>query len=261
MCFSCSELGDIFDLVGYIEGLEDDFIKRYNRTYKIMKPYLGKSEMKHSSSGVSDNIPVVIQPEMDYAPYLEECHANVHKTLYFKKRGLSKETIDRFKLGYDEKKKIITIPYNPDCKGYVHRITWKSDNKYCKFGNEIFNLDALYNDESGYVLVTEGQIDAMSFIEIGRPAIGLGGVNEITRLVKQLKDHPSKKTLILALDNDKAGRRATGKLIEELTEAEINQNVIVNFTMYGEYKDANDFLVADRSEFIHRIKYSVPSII
>ena len=39
-CFSCTKKGDIFDLVGHMEGLENNFAKHYNRTLKIMRPYL-----------------------------------------------------------------------------------------------------------------------------------------------------------------------------------------------------------------------------
>ena len=111
------------------------------------------------------------------------------------------------------------------------------------------------NDE--YVFITEGQIDAMSFMEIGLDAIGLGGVNEVSKLINQLKGHTSAKILILALDNDKAGRRATGKFIEELAENELNQKYVVVSGLYGEYKDANEFLVADREKFIEKMKRAV----
>ena len=94
----------------------------------------------------------------------------------------------------------------------------------------------------------------MSFMEIGLDAVGLGGVNEISKLVEQLKNNPCDKILVLALDNDKAGRRATGKFIEELAEAELDQNYIVRSDLYGKYKDANEFLVADRDGFIKRMK-------
>ena len=109
-------------------------------------------------------------------------------------------------------------------------------------------------ENGGYVFVTEGQIDAMSFAEVGLDAVGLGGTNEITRLKNQLNKHLSNKTLILALDNDKAGRRATGKFIEELAEAELDQKYIVISDLYGKYKDANEFLTADREGFIERMK-------
>lgn len=94
----------------------------------------------------------------------------------------------------------------------------------------------------------------MSFIEIGIDAIGLGGVNEVSKLVNQLKDRPCNKILVLALDNDKAGRRATGKFIEELAEAELYQEYIVNSDVYGKYKDANEFLIADRKGFTERMR-------
>lgn len=257
-CFACAEHGDIFDLVAHMENLPSDWKKHYNRTLKIMRPYLdgNKPEKNREKNAPKFSVPV------DYTEYIHKCHDNVVQTDYFSNRGLSREVINRFNLGYDAEKNLVTIPYNPDCKGYVHRILWNSDNKYCKFGNEIFNMDALYNssidallfNSRDYVFVTEGQIDSLSFAEIGLDAIGLGGVNEISKLVQKLKEKTSDKILVLALDNDKAGRRAIGKFIEELAEAELDQKYIVISDLYGKYKDANEFLTADREGFIERMK-------
>lgn len=261
-CFSCDKCGDIFDLVGYMEGLpKGDFIKHYNRTLKIVRPYLDGGKPKKSREEYIPKFSIPTVP-VDYSEYLHKCHANVTQTDYFGNRGLSREIIDRFNLGYDLEKNLVTIPYNPDCKGYVHRILWNSDNKYCKFGNEIFNIDALYEssidallfDSKDYVFICEGQIDALSFEEIGLRAIGLGGVNEVSKLVKQLKEKPCNKILVLALDNDKAGKRAMGRFIEELAETELDQKYIVIGDLYGKYKDANEFLIADRDGFIERMK-------
>lgn len=258
-CFSCNEGGDIFDLVGYMENLsQGNFIKNYNRTLKIMRPYLeGNKPVKNQSV----KIPEVPKME-DYTEYLHKCHDNVTQTDYFSNRGLSKKIIDRFSLGYDFERNLVTIPYDSDCKGYVDRVLWDGNSKYYKHENEIFNIDALYsegidkllfgNDE--YVFITEGQIDAMSFEEIGLSAIGLGGVNEVSKLVEQLKKKSCNKILVLALDNDKAGRRATGKFIEELAETEMNQKYIMISDLYGKHKDANEFLVTDREGFIEKMK-------
>lgn len=258
-CFSCNEGGDIFDLVGHMEGLpKRDFIKSYNRTLKIMRPYLDGNKPKKSREEYIPGFSVSV----DYTEYLHKCHENVIHTDYFIKRGLGKKTVDIFNLGYDVEKNLVTIPYNPDCKGYVHRILWDSDRKYGKFGNEIFNRDVLYEPSIGafpfgsidYVFVTEGQIDAMSFEEIGLNAVGLGGVNEVSKLVNQLKERSCDKTLVLALDNDKAGRHATGKFIEEIAEAGLDQQYIVISDLYGVYKDANEYLVADKGGFIEKMK-------
>ena len=258
-CFACSEHGDIFDLVAHIENLPSDWKKHYNRTLKIMRPYLeGNKPVKNQSIRIPE-MPKIV----DYTEYLHKCHENVYQTDYFCNRGLSEETVDRFNLGYDPEKHLVTIPYNSDYKGYVDRVLWDGSSKYYKHGNEIFNMNALYEvginvwlfGNSDYVYITEGQIDAMSFMEIGLDAIGLGGVNEVSKLVEQLKNRPSNKILVLALDNDKAGKRATGKFIEELADAELNQRYIVNSDMYGKYKDANEFLVADREGFIEKMKW------
>lgn len=257
-CFACSEHGDIFDLVAHMEDLPSDWKKHYNRTLKIMRPYLeGNKPVKNQSIKIPE-VPKIV----DYTEYLHRCHANVDQTDYFRSRGISKRIIERFNLGYDPEKNLVTIPYNPDCKGYVHRILWNSDNKYCKFGNEIFNINALYEPSidalicgsRDYVFVCEGQIDAMSFEEIGLSAIGLGGVNEVSKLVEQLKEKPCNKVLILALDNDKAGKRATGKFIEEIAEAELNQKYIVISALFGDFKDSNEFLATDREEFAMKMK-------
>lgn len=258
-CFSCDAGGDIFDLVGHMEGLlKGDFVKHYNRTLKIMRSYLDGYKPKKSRE---EYIPEFTIP-VDYTDYLHNCHENVVQTDYFINRGLSQKTIDKFKLGYDPEKNLVTIPYNTDCKGYIHRILWDSDNKYCKFGNEIFNINALYEPSidalicgsRDYVFLCEGQIDSLSFEEIGLGAIGLGGTNEISRLVKQLKEKPCNKILVMALDKDKAGKRATGKFIEELAEAELDQKYVVISDLYDKYKDANEYLIADREGFIKQMK-------
>jgi DNA primase len=258
-CFSCDAHGDIFDLVGYIEKLpKGDFVKHYNRTLKIMRSYLDGNKPKKSREVY---IPEFTVP-VDYTDYLHKCHENVAQTDYFNKRGLSKEIVDRFNLGYDVEKNLITIPYNSDCKGYVHRVLWDSGYKYCKHGNGLFNVDALYESSINallfgsrdYVFICEGQIDAMSFGEIGISAIGLGGMNEVSKLVNQLKEKPCNKILVMALDNDRAGKYATGKFIEELAEAELDQDYIVDSNLYGKYKDANEYLVSERKGFMEKMK-------
>lgn len=250
-CFSCDSRGDIFDLVAYIDGLEgQNWITHYNRTLRIMRPYL---DLEKDVNMDTKNIAVEYEEEKDYKPYLQMCHKNISKTSYFINRGLSKEIIDKFMLGYDPKNQVVTIPVTSECKSYVQRSVC-GDKKYYKHGNGIFNIDALYSEGKKYIFVAEGQIDAMSFEEVGHDAIGLGGVNGISKLVDRLKEHPCKKTLILVLDNDKAGHRATGKLLEELAEAELNCRYMTDSRFYSKYKDANEFLVSDREEFEKRCK-------
>ena len=256
-CFSCNEQGDIFDLVAYMEGLSDKWPQHYRRTLQIMEPYLDE---KPKTDGRKSRDKPDVSDKIDYSTYLEQCHKDVYKTSYFNDRGLSDRIIDKFHLGFDGKKNVITIPFNKDYTGYVHRILFKGDNIYIKFGNGLFNVAALYtygtdaytrNDQ--YVFITEGQIDAMSFEEIGYNAVGLGGTNNIEKLIEQLKLRQTEKTLVLAMDNDIPGKKATGRIIVALAESGLNTDYIVVSNLYGRYKDANEFLVANRVGFCERV--------
>lgn len=144
---------------------------------------------------------------------------------------------------------------NPQISIYIEKC--ESDPKH---GNDLFNIDAIRNNESDCVFITEGQIDAMSFEEIGYPALGLSGVNEVERLVDLLVSSGTHKYLILALDNDISGRRATGKIIELLAETKLPFHIMAMSWMYGEYKDPNEFLAKDRDRFKKQIEKIVSVI-
>ena len=79
-------------------------------------------------------------------------------------------------------------------------------------------------------------------------------MNEVSKLVNQLKEKPCNKILVMALDNDRAGKYATCKFIEELAEAELDQDYIVDSNLYGKYKDANEYLVSERKGFMEKMK-------
>ena len=260
-CFSCNESGDIFDLVKHMEHMtEANYPRVYAKAEKIMKPYWGK-QLHYGDEMEAQDKSMIHKPQ-DFSQYLEECHTQVGQTDYFHNRGLSDSIIDKFQLGFDPKQNIVTIPYNAghEGTGYIHRTLWQCDHKYIKHGNELFNTNAILNKDSESVFITEGQIDAMSFEEIGYSALGLSGVNELEKLVELLISSGTQKYLLLALDNDTAGRRATGKIIESLAGTKLPFHFMAVSWMYGEHKDANEFLVHDRNGFRKQIEKMVSVI-
>lgn len=246
-CFSCGAKGDVFDLVEQMEDMRNpNFPRIYHKVLKMMEPYMEQEEdifIYHEEKQE-------VKTEEDYTEYLKECHEDVIFTEYFHERGLSDDVINRFNLGFDMKKNVVTIPYHPGGSNYIHRALWNCDNKYCKHGAELFNVDTLYEENNKpYVFVTEGQMDALSLEEIDYPAVGISGVNDIDKLIGALHDRNTDKILIIAMDNDKAGRRAAGRLICELAEKEIECDFVLSTLLNGKYKDMNEFLVADRGGF------------
>src|SRR5699024_6997100 len=106
-------------------------------------------------------------------------------------------------------------------------------------------LEALkQNDRPIYIV--EGEIDALSVLEVGGIAIGLGGDNNQARLVEAIKKLGNQAPLIVAFDNDKSGQEQGQNLLNKLKEIGAPAYML---NPYGNYNDPNDYLIADRQAF------------
>lgn len=76
--------------------------------------------------------------------------------------------------------------------------------------------------------------------ECGFSCIGLGSTSNIRKIF----DYDTSKTvLIIALDNDKDGRRASVALANECDERSVPY-IIAESDIWGDYKDANELLIS-----------------
>ena len=104
------------------------------------------------------------------------------------------------------------------------------------------------------IFIVEGEIDALSIIEVGGEAIGLGSTANIDLFINNyVKKHKPTQPLVIALDNDEKGQQATEKLEKALEE--------LGLTTYrhnpaGEHKDANEALLADREAFTQAVAHA-----
>ena len=104
----------------------------------------------------------------------------------------------------------------------------------------LFNSVAL---TSTYCFVVESEIDCMSIDECGFASVGLG----LTSNIRKIFDHDTSKTvLILALDNDQRGNKATVDLMKLCDEHKVPYIVAQN-DIWSDCKDANELLVKDRA--------------
>lgn len=258
-CFSCGVDYDIFDIVAIDTGLSGKEL--FNHVYSLYNISVDYENSKSQTS--SKSIP---QPESKtkidinkksqnenrekLTEFFEKCHAAVEKTDYWKKRGLSKATVDAYNLGYWEEKHRFVIPTGDF--SYNARATWEADKKerYLKPKGqfELFNLKAIPFAEQP-VFVVEGEFDALSIIEAGGIAVALGSSSNL-RFIEFLKSNRPKYPLILALDNDDAGRAGEAKLSEELTKIQVE---FVDADINLGFKDANEALVEDRETFVQSV--------
>lgn len=197
--------------------------------------------------------------EPDFLDYYRSCRERLSDTDYLSSRGISSETASKMWLGYEPKAEIYE-----DVDGAKRRASWKaliiptskssyiirntdpkatSKNRYRKEGSvNLFNKKAL-KEASSPIVITEGELDALSIIEVGGEAVGLGSTSNTEKLIEALKATKPAQPLILALDNDEAGRKASEELSKSLSELKLPFYV---FNLYGDAKDANEALQRDR---------------
>ena len=272
-CFSCNAGGDIFDLYGAINGTAD-----HNEQLRGLSELYGVQVASYRSTAQEDFSPeyqnpaknerythnsihtsVYTQAETeDYTDFFLQAHKAVEQTDYWKKRGLSKETVDRFKLGYVAEWRHPKAPKAPTSPrliiptstgSYLARDTRdeipaeQKPYSKSKVGSiQLFNKRALQTATKP-IFIVEGELDALSIIEVGGEAVALGTTTKSKALVELLKAQAPAQALIIALDNDEAGQRASRELTEGLQGLNIP---CYSFNPCGEYKDANEALQRDR---------------
>lgn len=268
-CFSCGASYDIFDLIGIDYGLADDkavFEKAYNLYgLTIDSPQQERGKVAPAQPAQKP------QPE-DHTEYYKQAAgalAGSPAAEYLKRRGISEAVAAKYWLGYEEGFKT----FDTDETGQQRFSTWRAliiptgkssyiarnidtpiepqkKNRYRKKGASlIFNSRAIYS-ASKPVFVVEGEIDALSIIEAGGEAIGLGSTSNYKQLVDMIKAQPPAHPLILALDADEDGQKTEKELAEELTRLQAS---FYRYNLYGAAKDANEALLADRDGFIAEV--------
>jgi len=259
-CFACNQSGDIFNLIGLHEGLENfkDQLKRAveisgtvpsdkESKEKQPKKAIRQESEKIKAKVTSDTNANTSNETEKYKTYIETCKLAVGKTDYFKSRGFSEDIIKRFNLGYDEKARVVVIPYDTAGNYYITRsVQGKQFRKPASDGTPepVYNKSALYNDKPCFVC--ESPIDAISIIVAGGDkcsAVALGGTGS-QKLMEQIKTKLPTARLILSFDNDEAGMKASSTTAEELKGLNI-PFIIASYNLeayQGNKKDANDLL-------------------
>ena len=144
----------------------------------------------------------------------------------------------------------IIIPLNK--YSYVARATDPNIKDYAKMYEGkagLYRGKYLYEENSA-VFVVEGAFDAISIKEVGAAAIALNSTSNTGLLVRTLEKKRTEATLILCLDNDKAGKKATEELRKDLDR--LNISYIIAEICCG-FKDPNEALVNDREGFVKAI--------
>lgn len=264
-CFSCGNGGDIFDLIGLVENIPEPLeqLKRAGEIYGIdLQGEIAQNQPRNKHTDMNIHTYTYTHTDTeDLEPYFRECQKHLKDTNYHTQRGISEEVATRFNIGFDasftkgtggDKWKAFIIPTGK--YSFVARNTDpKADeaHRYRKSGSVTpFNVKALQTATQP-IFITEGEIDALSIIEVGGEAIGLGSTANINIFVNNyIKKQKPAQPLIIALDNDNAGQKATEDLEKALEEAGVQY---YRADPYNGLKDANTALLKDRKAFTEAI--------
>jgi hypothetical protein len=229
-CFGCGETGDVITFASKMKEVEP------LEAAKLL------AEMFHID--VDD-----CTKRTSIKDYLKACIKDADKTDYFQKRGLTKETVKKYCLGYDVKRNAIVLPYSSELRYYQTRSI--SDKKFYKPTNEeagaepLFNRKALWGTSKEPVFIVESPFCALSIMQCGGVSVSLCGVGGANKLVKEAKAKKPNAPLVLCLDNDEPGQKATETLEKELQTAKIPYIV---FNVAGSKKDPNELLMSNPEE-------------
>ena len=269
-CFACDKGGDTLDLIGYVEGI-DDYNSKLTRAGELFNLEI-EAPTEYQNQDTQTNMHTDTKTETNYIDFYKQANKSIQATNYPEKRGLSKAILDRFKIGYVESWKHPNAPENvptsprliiPVTKtSYLARDTRENipdcQEAYAKAkvgSSDIFNGRAFIDDLDKPIFIVEGEIDALSIMEVGGVAVGLGSTSNTNKLVDELKDKKLERPLILALDNDSAGRKAQDELAK-LLQAKKIPYVTAELTT-KDVKDPNEMLVKNRETFKARVEEAI----
>lgn len=277
-CWSCQTSGSVIDWFQYWDQLDS-----FREAVQGCAQYFGldgdtpyETHIAHPRIGQKP----VPKFQKNFWPtshsgYGYECYVNNMKNggQYLLKRGISLETQKKFLVGYDphwknpqtvwnwehQGKDPSRIPESTRCLIFTSRTSYLArdvfkNGRYSKQkvgDTHIWNWKVLEQPQIKPVFVVEGEIDAMSIVDGGGLAIGLGGTSGVKQLLNRMSQHPNPIVFLLCLDNDEPGQQASKKLEAGLKKL----NLPFGKTNSPVGKDPNEFLMTSRSEFQSWIRY------
>lgn len=190
------------------------------------------------SGGEGGSAPSFSGEEPLSSSYLNDCFAHRGETSYFSQRGLSAETVGRFRLGYDPKRDCVVLP----CEGghCVRRSV--SEKRYLNEKGQpspLFQPELLTAAGENPVFLLEGTFDALSAEELGHRACALNGSGNREKAAALLRTLPKPALILILTDNDGAGEAWAKALTDEFPWLYRCPPVPVG-------KDLNDYLCANR---------------
>lgn len=230
-CFSCQTTTSLVEFVMHVSG----------RSFFESTRYI---KGKEQNIDIEKQINKTLYQKPDYTEYdiniikrlNEQALKSSRAAEYYLSRSITKESVEKFLLGYSEKQDMITIPiHSPDGMplGFVARTVegkeFKNTTGLPK-SKVLFNLHKVKSASTLYVV--ESSLDAIRLDQVGFSAVATLGANisktQTDLLQKYFND------IIVITDNDDAGNSMFNKIAERLGSR------VSRIKLDSNYKDVGD---------------------
>lgn len=239
-CFSCGASGDLFDLIGIVEGIESRSAQlKYAAEYAgvMLDETAGKRGAVSPSKAISSTATAKVPRETGQEPqdgydegrerhrrFIEWARGNLgnpEAVAYLSSRGFDVAQARAMGMGYDPEHRRIVLPWRGCDYYHVDRsIDRDGDHKYDKPKAAEVGAQPLYNREvvrSGRpFFVVEGVLDALAVEAAGYEAVALAGVS-YRPLLDALRGVSAARCVVM-LDDDERGVETAGRLEAALDE-------------------------------------------
>ena len=226
-CFTCGYSADLPTFVGDCFGANKEFgekwlLSKFGSSYEASSDYLEPIVLEQPTKKFLDES--ILNDYMYYHPYMW-------------KRGLSKEVVDRFGVGYDKSHNAITFPVWDEKDRLVMITSRNVSNKYFHIQSDtdkpvyLLNFINRYNIDSVYVV--ESQINALTLWTWGYPAVALFGTGSNHQY--EILNKCGIRNYILCFDGDSAGDKGRDRFMKN-----IRNDVLVSYKKLPMGRDVND---------------------
>ena len=215
-CLACGKTASLYEMIGHC------FNENINFGYK----WLTNNFVKF---GVNNREPITLNcsrdnilDKLDAPVYVSEEELDKYRYIhpYMYERGLTDEVIELFDIGYDKETDSITFPVRElhgNCVFVARRsVKYKHFNipkEKCLYGyyEVVQRALELGGKRLDKVYICEGNFDMLRFWCVGKYAVcGFGCLYSALQLF-EISQLPT-RTLVLALDNDKAGKEGAERI-------------------------------------------------
>jgi DNA primase len=210
-------------------------------------------------TSIVDNLEKMLEEKEEYTPFDElmikrlnvQALESPRAIRYYEGRRITVDSINKFSLGYSEKRDMVTIPVtSPDGNMYVGFIGRSVEGKTfihtpgLPKSKVLFNLHRVKRFDSVYVV--ESSFDAIRLDQCGVPAIATLGVY-ISKVQLDLLTKYFNNVIVIP-DNDDAGKTMTEKIVNRMKERATVIGLPQRFKDIGDMTDEDIFKLTEKMQ-------------